>query len=139
MPESFDPKPRRIALLGIGEAAGAFLEGWDRQGCERLSAFDLKSDQPATHGWVEERCRHLAVVSCPSAAEALRGAQLIFSLVTADQALNAATGAAPHLASGALYIDGNSCSPQTKCQAAARVEAAGGRYVDMAIMAPVHP
>jgi 3-hydroxyisobutyrate dehydrogenase-like beta-hydroxyacid dehydrogenase len=78
-------------------------------------------------------------VSCPSAAEALRGAQLILSLVTADQALNAATEAAPHLTSGALYIDDNSCSPQTKCQAAARVEAAGGRYVDMAIMAPVHP
>jgi 3-hydroxyisobutyrate dehydrogenase-like beta-hydroxyacid dehydrogenase len=139
MPESFEPKPRHIALLGIGEAAGAFLEGWDRQGCEPLSAFDVKSDQPATRGWVEERCRHLGVVSCPSAAEAVRGAQLILSLVTADQALNAATAAAPGLAPGALYVDGNSCSPQTKCEAAVRVEAAGGRYVDMAIMAPVHP
>ena len=62
MPESFDPKPRRVALLGIGKAAGAFPEGWDRHGCERQSAFDVKSDQPATRGWVEERCRHLTPV-----------------------------------------------------------------------------
>ncbi len=97
MSECFDSRPRAIAVLGIGEAAGAFLEGWDRHGCERLSAFDIKSNEPATRGWVEERCRHLAVVSCPSAAEALGGAQLVLSLVTADEALNAAAAAAPYL------------------------------------------
>jgi hypothetical protein len=92
MSECFDSRPRAIALLGVGEAAGAFLEGWDRHGCERLSAFDIKSNEPATRGWVEERCRHLAVVSCPSAAEALGGAQLVLSLVTADEALKVDSG-----------------------------------------------
>lgn len=139
MSDSLDPKPEVVALLGIGEAAGAFLEGWDRRGCRRVSAFDVKSDSPGTRGWVEERCRHLAVANRPSPAEALRGARLVLSLVTADQALRAATEAAPHLPAGAFYVDGNSCGPETKREAASRVEGAGGRYVDMAIMAPVYP
>lgn len=139
MSESCDPKAEVIAMLGIGEAAGAFLEGWNRRGCRRVAAFDIKSDSLTTREWVEGRCRHLAVASCPSVAEALRDARLVLSLVTADQALIAASNAAPHLAPGALYVDGNSCAPETKRAAALRVEAAGGRYVDMAIMAPVHP
>lgn len=139
MSDSFDPKPEVIALLGIGEAAGAFLDGWDRHGCRRVAAFDIKSGSQGTREWVEERCRQFVVASCPSVAEALCHAQLVLSLVTADQALVAATNAAPHLAPGVLYVDGNSCGPDTKREAASRVEAAGGRYVDMAIMAPVHP
>lgn len=139
MSDRSDSKPDVIALLGIGEAAGAFLEGWDRGGCRRIGAFDVKSDNPGTRGWVEERCARLGVADCPSPARALRDARLVVSLVTADQALQAATAAAPHLPAGALYIDGNSCGPGTKREAARRVEAAGGRYVDMAIMAPVYP
>ena len=139
MSDHFGSKPRVIALLGIGEAAGAFLEGWDRQGCQRVSAFDIKSGSPSTRGWIQERCAGLAVANCPSLAGALDGAELVVSLVTADQALNAAAEAAPLLTAGALYVDGNSCSPETKREAALQVEAAGGRYVDMAIMAPVHP
>uniref|UniRef100_UPI0018EF1966 DUF1932 domain-containing protein n=1 Tax=Paracoccus binzhouensis TaxID=2796149 RepID=UPI0018EF1966 len=60
-------------------------------------------------------------------------------LVTADQALAAAKAAAAALPPGLLWLDGNSCAPGTKRRAAAAIEAAGGRYVDMAIMAPVHP
>ncbi|GIX13536.1 MAG: hypothetical protein KatS3mg118_1495 [Paracoccaceae bacterium] len=74
-----------------------------------------------------------------SAPEAVAGADLVFCLVTADQAVEAARAAAPGLAPGALWFDGNSCSPGAKRRAARLVEAAGGRYVDMAIMAPVHP
>ena len=35
--------------------------------------------------------------------------------------------------------DCNFCAPDTKRAAAAIIEAAGGRYVDVAVMAPVHP
>ena len=97
MSDSLKPEPQAVAFLGIGEAAGAFLEGWDRPGLRRVSAFDIKSRGPGTRGWVEERCKHLAVANCPSPAEALRGAGLVLSLVTADQALDAAAEAAPHL------------------------------------------
>jgi 3-hydroxyisobutyrate dehydrogenase-like beta-hydroxyacid dehydrogenase len=69
----------------------------------------------------------------------LAKAKVIFCLVTADQARVAASAAAPYLGAGALWLDGNSCSPGTKRQAAQVIGAAGGRYVDLAIMAPVHP
>jgi 3-hydroxyisobutyrate dehydrogenase-like beta-hydroxyacid dehydrogenase len=40
---------------------------------------------------------------------------------------------------GALFFDCDSCAQQTKAGAAQEVEAAGGLYVDVAMMAPVHP
>jgi 3-hydroxyisobutyrate dehydrogenase-like beta-hydroxyacid dehydrogenase len=64
---------------------------------------------------------------------------VVFCLVTADQALAAAATCAAHLPPGTLWLDGNSCAPDTKRKAAALIEAAGGAYVDLAIMAPVHP
>jgi 3-hydroxyisobutyrate dehydrogenase-like beta-hydroxyacid dehydrogenase len=69
----------------------------------------------------------------------LAGAEAVFCLVTADQALTAAGQCAPYLSPGALWFDGNSCAPETKARAAEVIHAAGGRYVDTAIMAPVHP
>jgi 3-hydroxyisobutyrate dehydrogenase-like beta-hydroxyacid dehydrogenase len=74
-----------------------------------------------------------------NAAAALSGAPLVFSVVTADQAEAAALAALPGLADNALFFDCNSCAPQTKTRAASQVEAAGGRYVDVAVMSPVHP
>jgi 3-hydroxyisobutyrate dehydrogenase-like beta-hydroxyacid dehydrogenase len=79
----------------------------------------------------------LPLAGAPQAA--LSGAGAVFCLVTADQALAAAQTCAPHLPPGALWLDGNSCAPDTKRRAAAVIETAGGAYVDLAIMAPVHP
>ena len=42
-------------------------------------------------------------------------------------------------AKGALFFDCDSCAPQTKERTAKEVDAAGARYVDVAVMAPVHP
>jgi 3-hydroxyisobutyrate dehydrogenase-like beta-hydroxyacid dehydrogenase len=70
---------------------------------------------------------------------ALRGADAAFCVVTADQALIAAENYGPLLEPGALWLDMNSVAPETKRAAAALIEAAGGRYVDVAVMAPVQP
>lgn len=129
----------RIGLVGFGEAAGAFLDGWGLGGSGRVRAYDLKLTDPATAGALTDRCRAAGVAACADPGMALAGAGLVFSLVTADQALSATEAVARHLAPGALWLDGNSCSPGTKRAAAAIVEAAGGAYVDMAIMAPVYP
>ena len=78
---------------------------------------------------------------CDDAAEDMRaavdGADLIFSTVTADQAFDAASSAAPWLKPGAFFFDLNSCAPSTKQKSAAVIEAAGGRYVDIAVMATI--
>ena len=119
-----------IALIGFGEAGSAFAAAgaWEARAC----SFDLAADRRAVmaaHG----------VTPCASPAAALAGAPLVLSLVTADQALAAAEAYAPYLAPGALWCDGNSVAPETKRAAAAAVHAAGGRYIDMAILAPVDP
>ena len=74
-----------------------------------------------------------------TAAEAVTGAEAVFSVVTADQAHEAARAALPGLAKGAFFFDCDSCAPQTKLRSSQDVEAAGGRYVDVAVMAAVHP
>lgn len=127
-----------VALIGFGEAAEAFRIGWDRR-ATRARAFDMKSLDPEQGVGITERCRAASVICCAGPADALEGARLVMCLVTADEALAAAEAAAPHLRAGALWLDGNSCSPGTKRAAASVIEAAGGTYVDMAIMAPVLP
>jgi 3-hydroxyisobutyrate dehydrogenase-like beta-hydroxyacid dehydrogenase len=63
----------------------------------------------------------------------------VFSAVTADQSLLAVEPLLPHLRQGQVVIDINSVSPGRKRETALAVEAAGGDYLDMAVMAPVHP
>ena len=126
----------RIALIGFGEAGSTFARagGWEAG----ARVFDRKTgtaDAPAIY----DRYADAAVEGAETLAEALGNRPLVLSLVTADQALAAAEAAAPLLAPGALYCDGNSVAPQTKQAAARAVEAAGAHYVDLAILAPVDP
>ncbi len=111
-----------IALIGFGEAGSTFARaaGWG----EQARAWDVLAERR---------------IGADSAAAALTGATLVLSLVTADQALAAAQVYAPLLAPGALWCDMNSVAPETKRAAALAVEAAGGHYVDVAVLAPVEP
>lgn len=118
----------RVALVGFGEAGEAFAraEGW----------------RGLTFGWdiLSERRAAMAragVRTADTADDALADRAFVLSLVTADAALEAASEYAPLLPEGALWCDMNSVAPETKRAAAAAIEAAGGRYVDVAVMAPV--
>jgi 3-hydroxyisobutyrate dehydrogenase-like beta-hydroxyacid dehydrogenase len=124
-----------IAMVGFGEAAHAFASGWAVGERASLRAYDLNARGAA----VQARAGVLGLGCVDTPAAALVDAGVVFCLVTADQALAAAETCAPHLAAGALWLDGNSSAPDTKRRAAAVIEAAGGAYVDLAIMAPVHP
>ena len=120
----------RLALIGFGEAGSTFARagGWGGE----AAAFDIAPERA-------EAMAGLGIRGAGSAAEALAGVPLVLSLVTADQALLAAQACAGHLAAGALWCDMNSVAPETKRAAAQAVEAAGGRYVDVAVLAPVQP
>lgn len=130
---------KTVAFVGFGEAAQAFVSGWANDRPEALLAFDIKSGNAHTRPALAAACHRHRVQGVDSIAEAVGVADAVFCLVTADQALVAAQMAAAHLRPGAWWFDGNSCAPQTKQQAAGIIEARGGRYIDMAIMAPVHP
>jgi 3-hydroxyisobutyrate dehydrogenase-like beta-hydroxyacid dehydrogenase len=128
-------KTATITMVGFGEAAHAFASGWTAGVRRGLRAYDLNAGRAA----VKARCADHGLNCADTPVAALADAEVVFCLVTADQALAAAETCAPHLAAGALWLDGNSCAPDTKRKAAAVIEAAGGAYVDLAIMAPVHP
>jgi 3-hydroxyisobutyrate dehydrogenase-like beta-hydroxyacid dehydrogenase len=105
------------ALIGFGEAGQAFAQG------DGWRAFDIDP----------------AKTRVATLAQALDGADIIVSVVTADQALIAAKQAAAIISIGTLFCDMNSVAPGTKQAAAQAIEAAGGRYVDVAVMSPVNP
>ena len=129
MPDSIAPSSApRVALIGFGEAGETFArsEGW--RGVAR--SWDILPERRAAM----DAC---GVGTGEDVAAALAGRAFVLSLVTADAALEAARAYAPLLPDGALWCDMNSVAPGTKREAAAAIEAAGGRYVDVAVMAPV--
>jgi 3-hydroxyisobutyrate dehydrogenase-like beta-hydroxyacid dehydrogenase len=132
---------RKIAFIGFGEAATAIAGGWGKDIAGSIAAFDIKtgSPDPAVASAKRDDYRSAGIEGSDTLQSALDGAALIFSTVTADQALVAARNAAECLPASVLYFDMNSCAPGSKRQAAECIEAAGGRYVDVAVMAPVHP
>lgn len=129
----------QIGFLGFGEAGEAFASGLRAAHPDLpMRSYDIKSDDAATAPEMTQRQCALGVAPVAGAA-GLAGAQVIFSLVTADRAGEAATALARAELNGALVFDGNSCAPGSKRANAEAIEAAGGRYVDCAVMAPVHP
>lgn len=128
-----------LAFVGFGEAAQAIAAGLrtDDPGLA-MSAFDIKTNGAEA---AAKRADYAAanVTAAETVAAATAGADLVFSLVTADEAESAAEEASRTPFNGAFYLDGNSCAPDAKRRAAQHVTAAGGRYVDLAIMAPIHP
>jgi len=126
----------KIGFIGFGEAGRTFASGWPGT---PPHAFDIKTGDPASRTAQFAAYDQAGVVGHESAASALRRADVLLCVVTADQALAAARDYAPLLKAGALWLDMNSVAPDTKRAAAALIEAAGGRYVDVAVMAPVQP
>lgn len=127
----------QTALIGYGEVGKILAEDLQARG-EAVAAFDLKLAGDAGPAMREHAARH-AVVLGATHAEAVRGADLVLSAVTASQAVAVAQACAAALKPGAFFLDFNSASPGAKIRAAAIVNAAGGRYVEGAVMTSIPP
>jgi len=128
----------KIALIGYGEVGRILAEDLRVQGLE-VTAFDLKLQREATATPLREHAAAHGVRLADGPAPAVAGAELVISAVTASQTVAVAQAAAPGLASGTLFLDFNSASPGAKAEAAQAVNAAGGRYVEGAVMTSVPP
>jgi len=115
----------RVALIGFGEVGQTLAQ--DLVGKAELAAWDIAFSVEVPSG----------VRAAVSAPDAVRGAELIVSAVTADQDLAAAQSVGP--LEGAFFLDLNSCSPGQKVASAQAIHAAGGRYVEAAVMSPIGP
>ncbi len=129
--------PRRIALIGLGEVGRVFVEDLRALGRDDLTAWDTAFGDPGSPA--SRNARELELAPSRSAAEAVAGAGLVVSAVTASQSVAAARDAASGMEPGAFLFDLNSASPGHKQAARDAVEAAGGRYVEAALMSPIGP
>lgn len=123
----------RIAIIGYGEVGRILAE--DLRALDlAVTAFDIRLQPPMPH-----HAAQFGVVLAGSSLQAVAAADLVLSAVTASQTVAVAEACAAGLSAGAFFLDFNSASPGAKQRAAAVVEAAGGRYVEGAVMTSVPP
>jgi 3-hydroxyisobutyrate dehydrogenase-like beta-hydroxyacid dehydrogenase len=124
-----------IALIGLGEVGRVLAE--DLADGNALSAWDIAFDDPQSRA--ARNAGELTVLVASDAADAVRSAELVISAVTAANDLSAARDATSAISAGAWFVDLNSASPAQKQEASVLVDAMGGRYVEAAVLSPIHP
>jgi 3-hydroxyisobutyrate dehydrogenase-like beta-hydroxyacid dehydrogenase len=125
-------------MVGFGEAGsilGAELAAAGRD----VVAYDILLDTPASRGPMLEKARQARVLAADTLGAAVQDADLVISAVTASSSAEVAASASKVLRAGQIFLDINSCSPDTKRSNAEAVERSGADYVESAVMAPVPP
>lgn len=126
-----------VGLLGYGEVGRILAEDLRNRGV-RVIGYDVKVRDHHAAEPLQQHAERCGVALVRSATQLAAAADLVISAVTADQTVPAANSVADSV-EGTIFLDLNSASPGSKSDAASRVEAAGGRYVEGAVMAPVPP
>jgi 3-hydroxyisobutyrate dehydrogenase-like beta-hydroxyacid dehydrogenase len=119
------PGPR-IAVLGLGEAGSAIAQDLVHAGAS-IHGYD-----PRSSGLVLP----VGITNCSSEAEAVRGAELVLSVNSAQDAPTALRNALPALPEHSIWADLNTSSGRLKRELAALL-AKAGRFADVALMSPV--
>jgi 3-hydroxyisobutyrate dehydrogenase-like beta-hydroxyacid dehydrogenase len=127
----------RVSFIGFGEAGQAIASGLRESGIERIAAWDILFPVPEG-ARLKAAGDTIGVRLATSAADAVRDTDLIVSAVTAASSFEAARSVAPHLTGNPYYLDINSVSPGRK-QETAKLLGEKARYVDVAVIAPIHP
>jgi 3-hydroxyisobutyrate dehydrogenase-like beta-hydroxyacid dehydrogenase len=134
---STTPKQWTIGLVGYGEVGRILAEDLRKQDVKIL-AYDIKLGGNQS-GPLREHARNHGVELASSHVDLAAGADFIVSAVTASQAVPVAKSCAPAVKNGTFFLDFNSASPGAKQRAADVIDAAGGRYVEGAVMTSVPP
>ena len=129
---------RNIALIGFGEVGGIFGGDFAAAGL-RVSVFDILLGTEPSRAAMLAKAESAKVRACETLQDAIRGADLVISAVTASSAVDVARSAASSLKSGQTYLDINSVSPKTKREMAAIIEVSRADFLEAAVMGPVSP
>ena len=121
-------KNMHIAILGLGEAGSTF-------------ANDLSAMGIAVSGWdpLPKRSLHENVHFAESNADAVKDADIIFSVNLSSASEAIAKEVLPVMNANKIYAEMNTSSPQKKIAVFNILKSSGVQYVDLAIMAPVPP
>jgi 3-hydroxyisobutyrate dehydrogenase-like beta-hydroxyacid dehydrogenase len=129
---------RRIAMVGFGEAGSILGEDLAATGREVIT-YDILFDTPASREALLQKARQASIQTADTLSDAVAGADLVLSAVTAGASAEVARAAARVMRAGQFFLDINSVSPATKRSNAEGVEKTGADYVEAAVMAPVPP
>jgi 3-hydroxyisobutyrate dehydrogenase-like beta-hydroxyacid dehydrogenase len=127
-----------IAFIGFGEA-GSLLGGALAARNVHVTMYDRQLDDARTASAMRAKAARVHVETALTVAAAIRDAHWIVSAVTASSDAEVATAVAAHIRADQTFIDINSVSPALKQHGQQLIEAAGGRYVEAAVMSPVPP
>src|SRR5262249_37653756 len=103
----------RLCFIGFAEARQAFASRLRGAGVMPLARWAIRFPDAAGAS-VREAGEEIGVRLGTSAADAIKGADIVIAAVTAASSLEAAKQAKPHLSSDQLYLDINSVSPGRK-------------------------
>ncbi|QPH53349.1 NAD(P)-dependent oxidoreductase [Pontivivens ytuae] len=120
----------KVAFLGFSEAGPAFAEVLIAHGAT-VSAYDPRLGED---GALRAKAEATGATIHGTPGDAVTKAELVISTVTAASACAAARGAAPALRQGQIYLDLNSCAPDTKRAVADIVTPTGASFVEGAAM-----
>jgi 3-hydroxyisobutyrate dehydrogenase-like beta-hydroxyacid dehydrogenase len=127
-----------VGLIGLGEVGQVLAIDLSRNSAVELCAWDrlfaLEGSEPQRAAGSMPFLRR-----AHGMAEAVRDRTVVISAVTAGECHKAAAEAAQAITPGTYYLDLNSVSPRTRLESGRAVEAAGGRYVEGAVMSPIAP
>ena len=126
-----------ICFIGFGEAGQAIASGLREAGVEQVAAWDILFPSPRGER-LGRTAADIGVRCANSAADAVRGADAIISAVTAASSVEAARSVKTQLTAQPFFLDINSVSPGRK-QETAKLLGDAARYVDVAVLAPIHP
>jgi 3-hydroxyisobutyrate dehydrogenase-like beta-hydroxyacid dehydrogenase len=127
----------RISFIGFGEAGQAIASGLREAGIERISAWDILFPESAGSR-LKVAGEKIGARIASSAGDAVRETDIVISAVTAASSLDAAKSVVSHLVGNPYFLDINSVSPGRK-QETARLLDQRARYVDVAVVAAIHP
>ncbi len=132
--------PSVVTLLGFGEAGGAIARGlgdtWRGAGgdARRVLAVDIALGDGPRGEAMAALARELDVDISRDYTAALGSTGLVISVVTGEDAFDAARAAKPWLAPKTFYLDFNSITGRQTRDVAAVFEDTGVRFIDVAVM-----
>jgi 3-hydroxyisobutyrate dehydrogenase-like beta-hydroxyacid dehydrogenase len=129
----------KIALIGYGEVGRIFGAGLAALPAFSVTAHDILLLQSEARDAMSKVAVRDGVQLQAELADALAGADIVISAVTADAAAGVARQACSLLHPGQCFVDLNSISPEAKRRSFALFGARGVAYVEAAVMASVPP
>lgn len=125
----------KIGLIGYGEVGKIIGKALRERQIAWVGTWDLllREGDMAAHAIAA------GIETCASLNDLLARADIVISAVTAGEDSAVADEAARTIRPGTFFLDFNSVSPGVKAHGSKVIDAAGGRYVEAGVMAPIAP